>query len=118
MTRWLPIAAAVVLAVAGLVIPFLHYEASADIVTVECGNGFQGIGGGPDFLVITEGFEEARSLSSGEVQAELASASDSCESQATARLVIAGALVLAALLVAIAGPRILGRRRRAPGLEP
>ena len=118
MTRWLLIAVAVVIGVIGLVIPFQHYEATGDIVTVKCGNSFQGIGGGPDFLVITDGFEEAQGLSAILVRAELAKASDSCKSKATVRLFVGGALVLVALLVAIFGPRILGRRRGAVALEP
>lgn len=115
--RW-PIVAAVAIAALGLVIALLPYEASGNVVTVKCGNAFKGIGGGPDRLEITQGFEEARGLSAVEVQAELAEAADACESEATVRLVLGAALFLAALLGAVVGPRILARRRGAPHLEP
>jgi hypothetical protein len=106
-----------------MVLLLLPYKASSDPglfgspdadfegITIECGNFFGGISGGPTRPEIVEGFEELDSLPSELVFTELIEAADACTAGGILRVSIAGALLILALVL------ILLARRRKVALE-
>jgi hypothetical protein len=82
-------------------------DADFEGITIECGNFFGGISGGPTRPEIVEGLEELEPLSPEQGLDELIEAADACTAGGLLRVSVSGALLILALVLAL-----LARRRK------